>query len=365
MPAPIQSVITAPPVAQIQVSPEPAQNMVHSLILLTQAEELLGLADWVYRTSLALSPEERKRNQLVVIGLHFAMAPERSYPSFLAYIDHLAAMEPVRLRDKMMAVYNRMPCCQMEESADSLSVDAALDNVDNYLRFLNERFPPESIDTEIESLAYTYAIDPPKMQTLMVTHMRAMWDRYLAVEWERVQPMVQSAVDAFRQVDFSQMSKLEAARLIVGENLDVEHWRDKVEQAEQLLFVPNPHVGPYLGHFMRADTLGIIFGARLPKGVQIDAPDLSRNEILVRLSALSDDTRLRILKFIAENGEQRSQDIMEQLELSQSASSRHLKQLSATGYLQERRCAGAKCYSLNAERIQDTLQAIENFLVTG
>ena len=58
-----------------------------------------------------------------------------------------------------------------------------------------------------------------------------------------------------------------------------------------------------------------------------------------------------------------SQDIMEHLELSQSASSRHLKQLSATGYLIERRCNGAKCYELNAERVEDTVQALGNFLL--
>jgi ArsR family transcriptional regulator len=109
--------------------------------------------------------------------------------------------------------------------------------------------------------------------------------------------------------------------------------------------------------------MGLVFGARLPEGALIDAPDLSRAEMLVRLNALADDTRLRILKLVADQGEQRSQDIMNRLELSQSASSRHLKQLSATGYLNERRCEGAKCYSLNPERLEDTLCAIRNFLL--
>jgi DNA-binding transcriptional ArsR family regulator len=54
---------------------------------------------------------------------------------------------------------------------------------------------------------------------------------------------------------------------------------------------------------------------------------------------------------------------METLDLSQSASSRHLKQLSATGFLSERRCNGAKCYKLNAERLDDTLQAVSVFLL--
>ena len=92
---------------------------------------------------------------------------------------------------------------------------------------------------------------------------------------------------------------------------------------------------------------------------------LTRTEILVRLSALTDDTRLQILRQIAENGELRSQEIIDGLELSQSAASRHLTQLTAAGYLKERRCDGAKCYSLNVERVSDTLQAVAGYLKLG
>jgi DNA-binding transcriptional ArsR family regulator len=109
--------------------------------------------------------------------------------------------------------------------------------------------------------------------------------------------------------------------------------------------------------------LWVLFGARLPEGTQFQAPDLSRTEIVVRLSALADDNRLQILKLILEQGELSSQEIMASLEFSQSAASRHLKQLSATGYLSERRCNGAKCYQLNPERIENTLQAVSNFLL--
>jgi DNA-binding transcriptional ArsR family regulator len=82
----------------------------------------------------------------------------------------------------------------------------------------------------------------------------------------------------------------------------------------------------------------------------------------MRLSALADDTRLRILELVASAGEQRAQDITARLELSQSASSRHLRQLSATGYLTERRCEGAKCYRLSQYRIDDTFSALQAFL---
>jgi DNA-binding transcriptional ArsR family regulator len=138
---------------------------------------------------------------------------------------------------------------------------------------------------------------------------------------------------------------------------------------EHIVFVPSAHIGPYLGKSCTGtDTLWVLFGARLPKGIELGgshAPDLSRAEILVRLGALAEDNRLRILKLVAEEGELCSQEIIARLESSQSTVSRHLKQLTATGYLGERRINGSKCYTLNVERIKDTLQAISAYLIGG
>jgi DNA-binding transcriptional ArsR family regulator len=129
------------------------------------------------------------------------------------------------------------------------------------------------------------------------------------------------------------------------------------------ILAPSAHVGPYVGRFCESGTFWVLFGARLPAGSQVHAPDLSRAEIVVRLGALADDNRLRILQAVSEAGELSSQQIMADLGLSQSATSRHLKQLSATGYLSARRCNGAKCYQLDPERLEDTLQAVGSFLL--
>jgi len=89
---------------------------------------------------------------------------------------------------------------------------------------------------------------------------------------------------------------------------------------------------------------------------------LSRSELLVRINGLADDTRLRILQLLVQEGELCAQDIITRLGVSQSSMSRHLSQLRATGYLTERRREVSKCYSLNTERIDDTLRALSHFL---
>lgn len=366
MAAPEQEILLAPSQTGIQVSLEPAQSVFHSLLLLAKTNNLSGFGKWVIETRISMSAMEKQHHQLVMIGLYYAIQPERSWPSFLDYVDHLATMSPMALRDKLLNSYFNMPCLDVAEKSQRIVSDKDFQNllssVDSFLTFLQERFSTEHVDPSLESQAYAYIIDPPAMQVLIVHHFRSMWEKYLEAEWERVKPMLQDAVAAFTQVDYRPMGRLEAAEFITGQTLGESHMLQQIEHAEQVIFVPSAHVGPYLGGFRYEQAYGVVFGARLPEGTHYYAPDLSRAEILVRLSTLADDNRLKILRLIAEEGEKRSQEIIQQLDLSQSAASRHLKQLSATGYLIERRCEGAKCYDMNSDRLEDTLRAVLAYL---
>lgn len=365
MPTPFQDIFSSIQPADIQFDIEPAFNILHSMLLLTKADQVSGLNEWIGRTVAAMTAEELEQHRLVIVGFYFAILPDRSWSSFPAFLDHLAHEKPDRLRDKMLDVYFKMPCRAGDDLPDYPPAErqAVLADVGSYLAFLRSRFGESGIDSRIESQAYDYVLDPPRMQALIVSHLKMMWDKYLVFEWERVRPLLEQAVRAFRQVDLSGMDRIEAANWITGQELPENQKHKWLLESERVIFVPSAHVGPYLGQFHYGNTGGVLFGARLPKEALFEVPELSQAEIIVRLSALSDDSRLRILKYIADHGEQRSQDIINQLDMSQSATSRHLMQLSATGFLIERRCEGAKCYDLNPEKIEDTLQAIAAYLL--
>jgi DNA-binding transcriptional ArsR family regulator len=363
MPAPTENILVNQTDTDISFNIEPAHNAIQSLMFLLRADKLSGLGEWITTTRAKMTAEEMHQHNLVMLGLHYATVPFQSWPSFPAYLEHLASIEPEILRDKIMDTYAFMPCRE-DEPDPIMEIEMALADVETFLTYLKQRFEPDHIDEAIESEAYTYLVNPPALQTILVTHLQHMWDNYLAAEWIRVEPMLRDAVAAFRQIDFSQMERLEAVEFITGQKPSHKSWERRLLESEQLVFVPSAHVGPYLGMFPRGDAIRIVFGARLPEGADLHAPDLSRAEILVRLSALADDTRLSILKLVADEGELRSQDIINRLDLSQSAASRHLTQLSATGYLIERRCNGAKCYHLNTERVENTLRAVSTFLIS-
>ncbi|MBU0492041.1 MAG: winged helix-turn-helix domain-containing protein [Chloroflexi bacterium] len=369
MPAPEPDFLVTRADPPIRVALEPAINALNSLLLLVKADRISGLDEWVARAIAALPPDQRRRNVLVMNGLYYAVCPDQSRPSFPAYIDHLAAQDPLTLRNRVLNAYaqvNKHEECGLPPALITdrllLDPDPILANVDAFLGFLRQRFPEESIDPEIESAAYGYLMDPPAMRALIVSHLRSMWEQILSPEWERVLPMLQASVEAFQQLDLGSQSKYQAAHLVLGREPDAK-WQSILDRADRVVFVPSAHVGPYHVKFEAQDTLWVLFGARVPEGAIMHAPDLSRAEILVRLTALADDTRLRILQLVAQEGEQRSSDIMERLDLTQSTASRHLTQLAATGYLHERRCEGAKCYTLGEQRIEDTLRALSLFLL--
>lgn len=359
---PANEIVNPPTLSTTRVTLEPAHILLNSLVLLNKLEVMPGVHEWVERTALAMSPAQKQANLLVMEGLYHAVEPHRSWSSFETYLQYMAQEDPLVLRQRNFDMYERI-CSSMEKRGAPLDIEAVLRTPGSYLDYLYERFTEDRVNVAVETEAYHLLKEPARMQAAIVGHLRQMWTVYLAEEWARSRPLLQSSVDAFSQIDLSQMTPTEAAESVTGQEMQawwaklLAHW-----PSPQLLLVPSPHLGPYLGHFKGNNIIWLLFGARLPQGSSLNVPDLSRSELLVRLSALADDTRLRILQLIKQEGEMCSQDVQQQLALSQSAGSRHLKQLSATGYLKERRIDGAKCYRLNEERIDDTLQALSHFL---
>ncbi|MBN2556448.1 MAG: winged helix-turn-helix transcriptional regulator [Anaerolineales bacterium] len=365
MPGPVTDLIAEPAQQLISVERSSALSCFHSLLMLVHVDKYSGLGEWVYETEAALTDEERERHTLVMIGLHYAARPQEAWSSFPAFIDHLEALPAPEVRDRILRKYHSLPLREGGETEAPFDPEAILRSEEGYMAYLAQRFPEKVVQNAIERLAYRYLIDPPALQALVTSHLKSMWDRFLAKEWEENATVENASVEAFRKVDFTSMSKQDALAFFSGQPADLDHWTCMLRNAERLVFVPSIHIGPYLGYLEMKSTLYIFFGARSPQGFLNADYHLSHAELLVRLRALADDNRLRILKMLAHTKELKSQDIIERLDLSQSAASRHLQQLGATGFLTERRCEGAKCYQFNPSRMEDTLEALRSYLLKG
>ena len=361
---PLPATIDQPTREQQLVSLEPVQNAIASMMLLAKDDEMPGAGTWITEMREKLTADELFRHRLVIIGFFHAILPEKDWASFSDYLDNLEKSDPVSLRDKMLDAYAEVCiACDEEVKLAGVDWDKVLSSSDAYVDFLLERFGENLVEVDMESKAYQYVIDPPAMQKLIVDHLRWFWNEHLSKEWTRTEPLLRESVKAFQNTNLNSMSRLEAARYITGQDLEEEKWSRTLGHADQVVFMPNPHIGPYVTRMYCNDNVVIVFGARQPEDASVRIPELDRADIVARMSALADDTRLRILQMIAESEELRSQDIMEEVGLSQPSVSRYLTQLTATGYLQERRVNGSKVYALNRDRIEKTLKAVHKFLL--
>jgi hypothetical protein len=306
------------------VALEPAISALDSLMLLNSASEVSGLDEWVTRTAAAIPPDVRYKNRLVLHGLYFALSPERQGLTFPAYVDDLAACAPEALRDRLLD--QLISRSQRHAAADDLRAHV-LASAEAYLAFLHEHFPTANIEDDIETEVHRLLLAPEELREVLVSHLRLLWDKYMAAEWRRLEPLLTESVQALGRVPLDGLSALEAVRAVTGHHLLGE--RQKIlGSATEIIFVPSVHTGPYLDTFQHGDRMWLIFGARLPEASADATSALSRSDLLVRLSALTDDTRLRMLALLSHQGELCSQDIMARLQLTQCAAPAH-----AIGYL--------------------------------
>jgi len=344
---------------------EPALNAFGSMLLISQAEDDPGIHEWVTRTRAAMSADERARYKLVTIGFHYAVQPHAAGQTFETYLANLESTPPSVLRERLLKAYSSICITQeaQKEMGQPVDWDEVLSSAASYVEFLTHRFGVDKVDEDIEKRAYEYVIDPAALKQLITGHIRWFWKNHLQAEWTRVRPMLEETARVFNQIDVSNMSRPELIQFVTGKEMTESKWGDELKNAKELVFIPNAHFGPYIRGTKLGETFYIYFGAHLPEGSDVHIAELDRAEIVSRLSALADDTRLNILQMIADHGQMRAQEIMEAINLSQPSVSRYLTQLTATGYLQERRENGAKVYVLNKDRIEKTLKAIQAFLL--
>jgi DNA-binding transcriptional ArsR family regulator len=352
-----------PKETRIRFSLEPAYNAMCSLSLIN--EDVSGCDDWVEQTAARLSPEQAQMNE-IALQLLYAHLDGRQWPSFLAMIDDFAGYDPEELPVRLLDDLIDMVTKHVGSDAAIPDRQQLSQDRDVFLaccgQLLEAKGAPPEKAAWCEMTFDVLQQDPAELQMQVVEHMRWMWGDYLAAEWDQHVPDLQDSIAAFESLDLSDLTTGEAVRRIIGRDEPLE-WRGWRDGLDEIIFIPSTHIGPYLVLINRTDTVArVVFGARIPEGATVRSPALSRSDLYMRLSALADDTRLRILELVALEGEQGAKDIMDRFALSKSAASRHLRQLMANGYLIMRQQDVSKYYRLNPNRVDETWRMLKAFL---
>lgn len=347
-------VVLAPRTVNVRVMAAPVFNILNTLNLINMVEVRSGLADFVVQTAAALSPETKRDNELASYLLD-AIEPTSNAEDFYSYIE---ALKQVDFSARVHKLMGQM--CE-KDLDNRLSAKELLASKETYVNTIAEHFHKkgDEVDVELLSTVHDYLNKPQEAVTFLVNHLCMMWETYLKDEWNRVAPTIEESVRVYTQLDLTDLTPLEAVQALTGR--DMTGFIEDGEDIDEIVFVPSVHCGPYLTRFeITPRRVGLVFGARVPEGVPSQSVELSLRDLHIQLSALADETRLHILELLTHHRELCSADFQQMLDISQSSASRHLRQLVASGFLDERRRdLNNKYFSLNTRRFQETSAAIK------
>lgn len=358
--------VFAPTIVLVGFSIESAFNAYETLSLLSSTETLSGLNEWIYETAARLPEHVRKETMLLSMAGDWNLMRQVEDPQatrdFPSYLQWLEAYDASALRDMTASWLWDIPGDKTPPEPQALYDDVEV-MMAQVAKMAAHKQSSKDYKMDVESYYAIHPLlkNPEELKVRLVEHLHWMWENVLREEWERKLPLLRASVEAYQQMDFHNLTAVEAVRAVTGRDMSSISWE---WPESELIFVPSPHIGPYLGRYDSSDgsVARVMFGVRQPPNTRRQSPDLSRSELTPRINALADDTRLRILETVAQHDEICAQDIISLLDLTQSAASRNLRQLVATGYLVERRRETAKYYSINRERVDDTMRALRRLL---
>lgn len=346
---------------------EPVYNILAIMAALWKPSKSGSMEEWLVRTAAQMQPDVRQLHA-VLFGAFFLDSLTQMLPGGLATVDFptylaaVAAHDPVAIRDNLLDGLRHSPNTRILADVPALPTparSALLADAAGYMRYLEQvagkEWPPGLL-----AEAHALLNDPLRLHTTIVAHLQQLWETAVAAEWARVRPLLQESVDAFQSVNFAGLSILEAMQVVTGRNLRSLFRQEALLGYRRVRFIPHLHSGPYIALFGDLHELCVLFPARRPRrhpDHQLTA--LDQAELVNRLSALADATRLQILVALREAGELSTQEIMARFKLNKSTASRHLRQLYANNLITERREEGAKkVYGLNAATINEAAQLL-------
>jgi len=317
------------------------------------------------RNSPELDGESEWTARLVFEGLHHAVVPERHFNTFPDYLQYMKSCDSSELTHNILQFYRdrhdwrsgTMKNLSTEEVGEKV-----LQSPDDFIAFLLESFDAANIHEDVEREAYLYLKSPDKMRDIIYSFIAELWESRFQQLWEENRDDLSDFIDKTDLSYLRNMTPSKAVSHMTGSEILEEKIAYALQRGYRLVFVPNRDVGEVYSKMISFDFLYIFFNPENYEKRRLNAQLDNLDELARKLGAVSDPNRLKILKYIAGKKEACSQNIIKNMGFSQSAVSRHLKALSDSGILIERRQVSAKFYRLNGEYIHNILHSLTGFL---
>jgi DNA-binding HxlR family transcriptional regulator len=181
------------------------------------------------------------------------------------------------------------------------------------------------------------------------------WDEVYAQEFEDNRALMERSVTYHRAQTYG--PDFEDSFFSITGRLMPEQLVELMPTLRRVTLVPSCYVGPYVAYSHHRRDLVLFYNCR-----STPAPGMGDGTaIYPPLKALADETRLQILGLL-HGRELYAQEIVDQLDISQPAVSRHLNLMATAGILKIRREGNAKYYSVDAERLLRLAEALRHLV---
>jgi hypothetical protein len=342
--------------------PEPIQyrfavSLPHSVLatasLLCAAPRFEGLAEQLHVMRGLLSPELRDDLCLLMCfaggyqrfseQLMARLPAGTANMTFDAFIAHLEATPPIHYQWMALRALAR-GAGGRPAPAELFGLSRSPDRWATYLTSVESEAAP--------AVVAALVADGVGLKERLLLVLRGFWQAAYAGEFAATLPLMERSV-AHHRLHNAGLAFHALFPSVTGRQVP-ERLAGLLPGVRSVIFCPSYYVGPYVAYSHYRNEMVVFYNCRSTPPL----PAVTGGAALYPpLKALADETRLQIVAMLGRR-EMYAQEIVDRLDISQPAVSRHLNLMAAAGVLTIRREGNAKYYSVDQQTLSRVADAI-------
>ncbi len=319
---------------------------------------------WIERARAACSPDlvdrlsfyfgEEERGGLHAVHIYgiFNLSPDpQDILATLAWMETIPVEEvliPIMESNGLGDDWREVARSIIQQYKNAESRDEVMPRIAAFIR----RYPP------IERLAVRRLLEDPEGERLIFVGMLRQWyEGFFAAEAERIMPSLR------REVEFQKKRQmlLPPAQIFT----EVIHGIafEMPAHVTRIILAPSVMIMPIVFSFTVDDTLTYCYPILESAKTAAEQEANSRREMVRLFEALADDTRLRILRHLADR-QMYLTELSEHLKLTKATTRHHMIRLRAAGLVTVHMRDHLSYYSLRRETLEEPSHILARFLGT-
>lgn len=350
-------------------------TLLHDLLtiigLLPNAERFEGLSDWLRHMATHMDAKDhtilRPVHMLVIFATGMQAHLIDSIPpqseadtNFDALYTHLQGLNVNELHQATLKAFEeqlvRMDVIPKETRLPN-DVSRLSKLVDKMQQAREEQWqaPPAPMNSQAFA---QLLLDPQAIHRHLLEAIQHAWIRFYAEHAAADLPQKIAAADYHAAQNYAH-DVATIFRAVSGRT-PTPWLSENAARFKQIELIPCCHLGTYVTLFALGERLWIGFNANLVPAVSGDSigTPLPIINLYPAMKALADEARLKIVAFLAQQGESNVGEIADAMHLTQSTASRHLSLLAKTDILQMRRDGAMRYYKINPPALYEIAHSL-------